>query len=188
MSVCIFVHKGFNDYLDHVFAITRKFNPTLRMILLGDIDNHVVASKYGVEYYPLASYNQSIPYYHHSTNGEAYEKFCFERWFIINNFVKAHGISSFVHSDSDNALFMDLSTFSYTNARIGVKSQPVVPNVLFITSDYLDQICKFYVELFSLSRTKFISKIDPYGHAYSRSTIHYSDMMFLQQAIDELHL
>jgi glycosyl transferase family 25 len=83
---------------------------------------------------------------------------------------------------------MDISTIAYTNARIGIKEQPVVPNVLFISSDYLDQICKFYVNLFSLPITQFVSRIDPYSHAYSKSTIHYSDMMFLQQAIDELAL
>lgn len=187
MSICIFVHKGRHTYLDQVFQISRKFNPTLRMILLGDDTNRLIAAKHGVEHHPILSYSQSIPYYHYSTNSEDYEKFCFERWFVINNFVKAQGISSFVHSDSDNAFYTDISTLSYKNAFLS-NSEVVVPNVLFITSENLDKICSFYNILFSLPRSDFVTRITPYGYACSKSTLHYSDMMFLRQAINELHL
>jgi hypothetical protein len=158
------------------------------MILLGDDSNKSIAAKHGVEHYPITAYTQAIPYYHYSSNGESYEKFCFERWFIVRNFAKAHGISSVVYSDSDNAFFTDISVFTYTNARIGAPANVVVPNVLFITTDYLDQICAFYQELYALPRTQFAARIDPYGHAYSATTLHYADMMFLQQAIHELKL
>jgi len=157
------------------------------MILLGDETNQSVAKTHGVEHHLISSYTQSIPYYHYSTNGEDYEKFCFERWFVINNFVKSHGISSFVHSDSDNAFYADIDKMTYTNAFLS-NSEVVVPNVLFMTSENLDKICSFYNTLFSLSISDFVTRINSYVYACSKSRLHYSDMMFLKQAINELHL
>ena len=163
MKPCIFVHQGYKHYLDNVFAITRKYNPDNRLILLGDDENKEVAKKYNIEFYQISEYNEEIPYYHFSTNGEVYEKFCFERWFIIKNFCIKHDILEILHSDSDNAFFVDLNTLNYTNARIGQKNQVVVPNVLFITTDYLLQICDYYLELFSLPEEKFIKEIKPFS-------------------------
>jgi len=158
------------------------------MILLGDASNKKIADKHGLEHFQASSYNQTIPYYHVSSNAPDYEKFCFERWFIINNFIKSHTISEFIHSDSDNAFFTDISQFTFKNARIGMNGHPVVPNVFFSTADTLDKICKYYCNLYSLPMASFTEKIDPYAHVYSPSTQHYSDMMFLQQAINELSL
>jgi hypothetical protein len=188
MKPCIFVHYGYSDYLDSVFAITRRYNPNNRMILLGDDSNKEVAEKYNIEFYHFSLYNQSIPYYHFSTNPEIYEKFCFERWFIIKNFCLEANISEILYSDSDNAFFVDFNTLKYTNARIGKWYRHVVPNVFFVTTEYLVQICNYYLELFSLPKESFINEIKCVCNLKDGIPELYTDMYFLQHAINKLRL
>jgi glycosyl transferase family 25 len=189
MKPCIFVHKGNSNYLDSVFSITRKFNPTNRLILLGDNSNKLTAKKYKIEFYPIEDYIQPIPYYHFSTNEEEYEKFCFERWFVIKNFCLAHDVREFIHSDSDNAFFVDVNLFNYTNARIGAKGRVVVPNVLFINTIYLAKICTYYIQLFSRPKLSFVQEISEFAKKdHKNNIVLYTDMFFLNQAITKLNL
>jgi hypothetical protein len=188
MKPCIFVHQGYQDYLNHIFDITRRYNKNNRLILLGDNSNKHVAEKYNFEFYQLADYTQEIPYYHFSTNGEKYEKFCFQRWFIVKNFCVKNNISDILYSDSDNALFVDFSTITYTNARIGMPHQHVVPNILFITIENLVKICDYYLEIYSLPVEQFKERIKKYSTYEFKNILHYSDMYFFLQAITEMKL
>jgi hypothetical protein len=182
--ILIFVHNGNQSYLDNVFEMTRLFNPTLRIILLGDESNKLIALKHNVEHYSYSLYYETIPYEHFSPNPKEYELFCFERWFILRNFMKEQKIDKIVYSDSDNAFCVNIELFHYVNARIGNKGNPVVPNVFFIEFDYLNKICDFY---FILHESNFKEKIIPYSGEYNGIFL-YSDMYFLNQAIEELKL
>jgi len=181
MSIPIFVHLGSPEYLDYVLKLSRKHNSG-RLILLGDESNKHIAIKNNVEHYLVSDYNQTIPYHHVGINTEVYEKFCFERWFIIKNFVLKHGITQFVHSDSDNALLTDFSQFNYTNASF-VNSNAIVPNVFFMTTDALVQITDFYLKLYSLPFNEFKNSLGKYLDM-TMGGGHYSDMYFLKQAVD----
>jgi len=183
MSVPIFVHLGAPEYLDYVLKLTRK-NNTGRIILLGDESNKEIAIRNKVEHYLVSDYNQSIPYYHVSVNGEKYEKFCFERWFIIKNFVLKNSIPQFVHSDSDNALLTDFSKFSYANASFISGTTAIVPNVFFMTTESVVQITDFYMKLYSLPFDEFKKSVGKYLDM-TMGGGHYSDMYFLKQAVDE---
>lgn len=48
-------------------------------------------------------------YKHHSANPYAFEKVCFDRWFIINAIVKNQGIEYFFHADCDVLIASDIS-------------------------------------------------------------------------------
>ncbi|MBD1393289.1 hypothetical protein [Mucilaginibacter glaciei] len=47
-------------------------------------------------------------YKHHSTNSFFFEKTCFDRWFIINDVIRDHGIGNFVYADCDVLILEDL--------------------------------------------------------------------------------
>jgi hypothetical protein len=186
--VCIYIHRGFNDYLNDIFALTRHYNNHTRLILIGDDLNKDIALKYNIEHYPIKDYNEDIPYHHVSVNTVTYEKFCFERWFILKNFVNRHNITKCVYSDSDNAVLYDLTTSNYSNAYLG-HSTVIVPNLFFCTADVLNQICKYYLELYSLTYDECYSRIvnSKYITTYNNN-LQFSDMMFLSMAVNELAL
>ncbi|MGZ3759120.1 MAG: hypothetical protein ACXVAY_21470 [Mucilaginibacter sp.] len=48
-------------------------------------------------------------YKHHSINPFAFEKVCFDRWFIINELIKNQGIEFFFHADCDVLIASDIS-------------------------------------------------------------------------------
>jgi len=182
---CIFVHRGSQDYLDNVLFITRFYSPTAQLILLGDETNKLIAEKHNVDHHMITDYEEVVPYHHYSVNKEEYEKFCFQRWFIIKNFCIKNNIREIIHSDSDNAFFTDINTLDYIDAAFIVNSVVIVPNVLFIATDNLIKICEFYISLYSRSKDEILSHI---RYIKKNEEAHYSDMHFLFQAITELKL
>lgn len=198
MSDCIiFVHGGYADYVLHVLAITKHFNPTTRIVLLGDDKNKCAANQLGIDFYHYADYSEPIPYYHLSVNGRDYEKFCFDRWFIIYNFLTKHRLNTFIHSDTDNVICHDASIVSYTNACIGDYNQNrvIVPNIFFSNRETLGKIISYYRELYTKDYPDFINEIAPYTSNRIREnppvflgSIHYSDMYFMMQSVLKLGL
>lgn len=198
MSQCIiFIHSGYNDYLLHTIGITKHFNSATRIILLGDDLNKTIANTLGVDFYHYADYAEEIPYYHVSVNGRAYEKFCFDRWFIIHNFLVRHRLETFIHSDSDNAICYDATKIAFDNACIGdyTKKYAIVPNVFFSNRYTLKRILHYYRLLYSQDYTDFIRDITPYtsdiiheNPPVKLNSMHYSDMYFLLQAVTLLKL
>lgn len=198
MSQCIiFIHSGSNDYLAHTIGITKYYNKHVRIILLGDDFNKHIANQIGIDFYHYADYQETVPYYHVSVNGRQYEKFCFDRWFIIYNFLNRHNLDTFIHSDSDNAICYDASSVSYENACIGdyTHKYAIVPNVFFSNKNTLRRILHFYRGLYDQDFPNFIRDITPFtsnvvheNPPVELSTTHYSDMYFLLQAVTTLKL
>lgn len=188
--VCIFIHKRRAEYLEYVLRISRHFNPDYRLILLGDKENEDIAKKIGIEFHYISDYTEEIPYHHLSVNNEQYEKFCFERWFIVKNFVKYHEITEFIHSDSDNAICYNINMLPFKESALG-NSSIIVPNVIFLKTETLNKITEFYTNIYSLPRDEFIQRIEERTHkeyVISHNTLHYSDMFFLKQSVDELNI
>jgi hypothetical protein len=48
-------------------------------------------------------------YKHYSPNGFIYERFCFLRWFLLRDFMLAHGLKHVLHLDSDVLLYVDVN-------------------------------------------------------------------------------
>lgn len=188
---CIYIHNGNSHYLDDIFALTRHFNKNNRIILIGDSDNYNVAIKYNIEHYLIKDYNEIIPYHHVSVNTIDYEKFCFNRWFILKNFLLVNNLDKFVYSDSDNAILYNFNTIDYTNAFIG-HSTVIVPNVFFSCNDTLQKICDYYLNLYNQNFNNFLCLIKESKYiTYHNDDInypHFSDMMFLKMAVDFLNI
>jgi hypothetical protein len=193
----IFVHSGFNEYLLYTISITKHYNKDNKIILLGDDHNKRIANQLGIDFFHYADYTEEFPYYHVSVNGRQYEKFCFERWFIIYNFLRKHRIEKFVHSDSDNAICYDVATVDYENACIGnpMRNQVIVPNIFFSTQITMKKIISFYRMLFSQDFPDFLNDIRRYSSMTATESppvnikcLHYSDMYFLLHATKVLKI
>ncbi|MDD3083394.1 MAG: hypothetical protein PHP82_00020 [Candidatus ainarchaeum sp.] len=110
----IFIHKGDSFYLKYALENARKFNPNSRIILVGD---NVTQYPSFVEYYDLKNYDKSAlefkkVYKHMSNNNEEIERFCFERWFILNEFLKKNKIKKCLTLDSDVLIFVNVTNDS----------------------------------------------------------------------------
>lgn len=99
----LIVHLGNTFYLAPVLRQLRLFNPTSRICLISDESTTIYDF---VEHYDINLYSDGLRrfediYKHMSSNPYKYELFCFQRWFVINDFVKAHQIQDFLCLDSD---------------------------------------------------------------------------------------
>lgn len=94
-----------------------------------------------------------------SPNSFEFELICFQRWFIINEFIKAQNklnsgkIEGFFCCDSDNLVYSDLDEIART--RLGGKTISVTngicPNCTYFSPDSLDFFCGYITEQYSSS-------------------------------------
>lgn len=110
----IFVHKGNPYFLRAVLEQAKRTNPCSEIILLGDETNKSFSF---VRHFCINDYFESAEefskvYQHHSPNPFGYELFCFQRWFVLNDFVEKElgADSQFFYCDTDTLLFEDLSS------------------------------------------------------------------------------
>src|SRR4051812_6632114 len=103
----IFVHKGDSFYLNFSLPQAHLSNPGSPIYLITDTKER----KYDfVNYVDIADYHKKADqfekiYRHMSTNHYENELFCFQRWFVIEEFCKKNAISGFLYIDSDILLF-----------------------------------------------------------------------------------
>ncbi|GAA4753191.1 hypothetical protein [Flavisolibacter ginsenosidimutans] len=148
----IYIHKGYCPYLRLSLLQAKKTNPDTRLILLGDGPNKRLAQEVGVAFYPFENYfsaatNFETIYRHNSANGYHYELFCFQRWFVLNEFLAKEKITGhFFYNDSDTFLFCDAAavvkefTQHYDLSICGT----IAPCFVFFKSaDALRELCSF---------------------------------------------
>lgn len=105
------IHNGRQNYLKYTLKQLLKYHKPQNIIFLSD--DKVATKNYLKEdiiyeniseYFKDAREFETI-YQHMSYNKKAYELFCFQRWLILNEYVKKHNIPLFSHIDSDVLLF-----------------------------------------------------------------------------------
>lgn len=122
-SPIIFIHYGPATYLSRTLRCARRTNPDKRIILLGDQSNRRSAEG-AAEYFPFEDFSsgakparfqqvfRAIQGERHrfSKHGgvEAWLKFVFRRWFLIEGFLAQAHIDSFWTFDSDTLILARL--------------------------------------------------------------------------------
>lgn len=106
-----YIHRGkIPRYLLCSMENTRVFNPDARIFLLGDA-SHPRFNRLGVTLIPFDTLPHEdldffqASYRHTSGNPEAFERFCFARWFYLHEAVRANGTEIAIHLDSDCLIF-----------------------------------------------------------------------------------
>jgi hypothetical protein len=107
----VFVHLFNSNYLPFTLGQAKMKNLSSPIILIGDDSNKVLPFVTHVHmnaYAKQAVEFQKI-YKHFSPNGFIYEQFCFIRWMILRDFMRAHGLQKIIHLDSDVLLYVDVN-------------------------------------------------------------------------------
>lgn len=113
----VFIHRGDDDYLAYSLQQAKRSNPQSDIILIGDSANSKYASE-SVQHFMIDDYHQAAQqfaavYKHQSPNSYEYELFCYQRWFILQDFVRANDIERFCSLDSDVMLYTDINNPEY---------------------------------------------------------------------------
>lgn len=113
----VIIHRGNSDYLKHVLWQAKQFNE--RVILLGDKSNYTLAKSLNVQHYYFSDYSKSANYIgsiytHLSPISYDFILFALQRWFFLEEFIKANGIPVVFHCDSDVMLYCNI-TKEYKN-------------------------------------------------------------------------
>jgi len=195
MSVIVYIHKGDSFYLNDILKITRKSNPSEKIVFLGDDENKKYAKIYNLDFhyisdYPVVNFN----YKHYSLNTIPYEKFCYERWIILNQFLKTTDYEKVIYSDSDNAFFMDVNELftheeskKYNVLYLG-NTKIVSPNVFVADKKSYDVISNGIFDFFNQDNEVIekLIEIKQWFHVLKNGTKarHFSDMFVLKYILD----
>lgn len=106
----VFINNGNPSYFKYALAQARIFNPDTTIYLIGDISNdkYDFAEHHNIERYHSKAELFSKVYKHHSKNPYRAELFCFNRWFILEEFMVQNNIEKCLYLDSDLLLFTDI--------------------------------------------------------------------------------
>lgn len=157
----IFVHYGNSEYLKYVFKCARLYNPTKRIILLGDQSNLKIALSNGIEHYLYEDFGKTHEaetfekVYKHIAGEqhkkEFWTKFVFKRWFYVYGFIKENNFcDGFWHFDSDNMILTSLKDHEYKFENYDCTEQcnGICMNGLIAKSDVVEEYLKKINDLF----------------------------------------
>ncbi|QRG69340.1 hypothetical protein [Brevibacillus choshinensis] len=109
----IFIHRADEEHLGFCMQQAIASNPKSRVILIGNPENKKRAPE-ETEHHLISDYYQSAMvfsthYRHLSPNDYVYNLFCFQRWFILRDFMRANKLQAVLYLDSDVMLHTDIN-------------------------------------------------------------------------------
>jgi hypothetical protein len=149
----IFIHQGDSEHLTYSLAQAKKANPDSTVYLLGDASNNKYAC---VDHYKFADYFTAAAqfgrlYKHYSTHSVSFELICFQRWFILKEFLTAHKLDECVYLDSDVLLYAnvtdDMAKFSRFDFTL---CWHTIGCVVFLNHlQGLERLCQFMMDIYA---------------------------------------
>lgn len=156
----IIVHKGNHFYLKKVIKQIRLFNKNNPIYLLGDKYNKKTkdVNHYFISDYFLSAKEFEKKYIHMSSNLYGYELFCFQRWFIINEFVNEKKLHNFLCLDSDVLIYCNISEFFSEYLKYDhTTCSGWVPCFSLFSSISIHKFCNYITELYT--KPEYISRL-----------------------------
>ena len=150
----IFIHSGNASYLWFAIRQARIFNPDSEIILIGDTSNqrflfvtrHVTAN----DYYDGAEKFACV-YQHMSVNKLEFERFCFQRWFVLRDWMESENLDKCFLMDSDVMLYCKVAEESRHFRRHDMTlSHTQTPGNVFINNrQALNTLCDFLMSMYT---------------------------------------
>lgn len=158
----LFTHFGYSSYLEWTLRCAKRTNPGLRCVLIGDDSNREVARRCGWEHYLLDSFHSPQrarfnrvfrhvqgPRHVPIRNNKDWLKYVFERWFVVEAFIREQGVESFWHFDSDNMILEPLQPFQSQLAYVDSTTQcndSCLNGYIrtIVVAEYVDKICALF--------------------------------------------
>jgi hypothetical protein len=158
----IFIHNGDAKYLNFALDRAKKSNPKSRLIVIGSN----ISPKIGIaEYFDVNDFDKSAKlfskkYIHLSTLNYDFELFCFQRWFILNEFMLKNKIRKCLYLDSDVLLYTDVTKDQDNYSKFMLAySNNTSGHVMFVNSlKFLDKFCTFTTKLYTYEKNLSILK------------------------------
>jgi hypothetical protein len=146
-----FIHRANSYYLRFSLQQARITNPGSSLNLIGDTTNDRYPQ---VRHSLIRDYSASAEHFakiyrHMSLNSYEFELFCFQRWFILDEFVTRHNVEgNFMYLDSDVLLYRDLtSLLPWLNQYRLTLTEKRGPEYLFFKCpEVLHDFCSFIRE------------------------------------------
>ena len=148
----VFIHRGRCSYLPCSLIQARQSNPTAQLCLLGDQANVGLLQATHLSWtdYAQRAERFAAVYQHRSTNSHAYELFCFQRWFVLCEFLARHNHEKCLYLDSDVLLFADAACESQEFSGFDFTPSQDSPHCMFIQRrEALEQFCAFLLECYT---------------------------------------
>jgi len=112
MIPILFIHKGYDFYMEYTLRQCKYSNPDSTLILLGNQDiNLPFVNYHKLDEYASSAVSFEKVYEHFSTNSLSYELFCFQRWFYIYDFMLANQLDEVFVCDSDLMLYKSVADY-----------------------------------------------------------------------------
>lgn len=198
MNTIIFVHKGHSYYLDLAIAQAKKYNPDCEILLFGDESNNNIpdATHYNInDYFGLATDFDNV-FFNNSPNRRSYELFCFQRWFIIREFMIKHPEydKDFIYCDSDTLLFSNaIEDLEQLSPRLIATESWESPAFTFFKKGTLTDFCDMIMWLYTTKEgldtlIHYINRYDKESFKQGISDMtafkHYTTILRFGQCID----
>jgi hypothetical protein len=149
----VFIHYGGKEYLRYSLQQATRSNPTSTVYLLGDDSNrgHGRVSHHLIADLSAGATAFERSYRHLSTNSHRAELLCFQRWYVLLDFLKRSGISSCLYLDSDVLLYEDVTAdrVAYAEYDLSLVRQ-FVPCTMYISGvEVLEEFCQFVTDIYT---------------------------------------
>ena len=184
MLPIIFVHRGNRAYLPLSLWKAKATNPRSDIILIGDRQNAHWAT--AARHYTWAPYGARAEAFARSfrnfgPNRPDFELVCFQRWLVLQSFLRAHHIDHCLYIDSDVLLYGDVEADARRFSAYGMTTAGISGHTNFIRGpETLGAFCDLLVELYRDERAlaQLGEQHAALRHAGDHSGI--SDMTFFQ--------
>lgn len=181
MIPVIFIHKGYQDYLE---CTIRQASNKNEVYLIGDTNPNINNVKFeNLSNYWCSCDEFTNNYTHLNTTPQDYEVFCYQRWFVLRDFMIDKGLNTIFYCDSDVMLFTDVTKewekFNQFEMTLLHRTAAIAS---FITINALQNLCKLIIETYKNKDSYNYRKIT--SHYYVRRDCGLAggvcDMTFLE--------
>ena len=164
----VFIHRSNSAYLKYILSQAQASNPRSPVILIGDRSNDCydfVVHREIDDFFQGAAEFEKV-YTHFSTQPPSFELICFQRWFILRDFLLANKISRCLYLDSDMMLYTDVTQDSEKFAHFDFTLAHQINGCIFFLNrvEALEEFCQFLMDVYN--------KKDRY--LYDRMVAHYA--------------
>lgn len=152
----VFIHRGNEAFVPYTLRQAEESNPHADIFFLGNEENEGAISG-RVSFFRAADYGEGASdfaevYQHLSTNSYVYNLFCFQRWFILRDFMRKNRIDRCCYLDTDVMLYTDINDprfakFSFEYAWTNPVDLPGLENFCSRTREYFRDPQLFQVVL-----------------------------------------
>jgi len=195
----VIIHRGYSAYLK--WAIMQARLISNQVVLIGNEENESLKDLAG--YLPMTDLHEPLfaefikVYEHMSTNEYKFELICFERWFILLDFMKKKSLDVLVHLDSDVMIFNNMQEIVHsfkddTLAAYHIPKQTysehrwiAVPHTSVWTRAGLEKFCSFILDTYRNNMPELKMKWDSHSTDEKRGGISDMALLYLFYAKNE---